>query len=221
MCRLMIDANAEPQKVWIYGGLRVATANHPLCQVTWGWHVAPTLLVNTPSGLQIQVIDPSLFPNPVPQATWAGVQGDPNAVLEPSSSAVFYKTRGNGYIEYDPGYSNTQGVLNTYRNKLKLLSASSDGPPPYFNCLPKPAGVQWFGTIAGNAAARWFTFGWPAAWHVVWTIMPLTHCPGGPQLTWTVQVERANPTQCTYWITVRNLTADPVKFEGRYDVLKK
>jgi hypothetical protein len=50
--------------------------------------------------------------------------------------------------------------------------------------------------------------------------MPITHCPGKPQLTWTVEVERANATQCTYWITVRNLTGDPVRFEGRYNVLK-
>jgi len=49
--------------------------------------------------------------------------------------------------------------------------------------------------------------------------MPLTPCPGGPQLTWDVSVERANSTQCTYWITVKNLTSDPVKFEGRYNIL--
>ena len=42
---------------------------------------------------------------------------------------------------------------------------------------------------------------------------------GRPQLTWTVEIERANATQCTYWITVSNLTADPVKFEGRYNIL--
>jgi len=51
------------------------------------------------------------------------------------------------------------------------------------------------------------------------SIMPLTPCPGGPQLTWDVSVERANATQCTYWITVKNLTSDSVKFEGRYNIL--
>jgi len=50
--------------------------------------------------------------------------------------------------------------------------------------------------------------------------MPSTVCPGAPQLTWAVEIERANATQCTYWITVsNNLTADPVKFEGRYNIL--
>ena len=38
-------------------------------------------------------------------------------------------------------------------------------------------------------------------------------------LDWEVAVERANNAQCTYWITVRNLTNAPVTFEGRYAVL--
>ena len=32
-------------------------------------------------------------------------------------------------------------------------------------------------------------------------------------------VERANATQCTYWITVKNLTSNTVTFEGRYAVM--
>ena len=79
--------------------------------------------------------------------------------------------------------------------------------------------MQWLGTIGPNATHRWFTFGWGAQWHVVWTVMPLTPCPGGAQLSWSVAVERASASQCTYWITVRNLTSSPVQFEGRYDVL--
>jgi hypothetical protein len=51
--------------------------------------------------------------------------------------------------------------------------------------------------------------------------MPITPCPGGPQLSWAVQVERANATQYTYLITVQNLTSGPVRFEGRYDILSR
>jgi hypothetical protein len=220
MCRLMLADGAEPEKVWIYGSLRVSSANKPNCLVTWGWHVAPTLQVSAAAGVQTWVVDPSLFPGPVPRPTWAGVQGDPNAVLEPSGAEVFYRSQGGGFTETDPTYAKTQAVLTTYRNNLKLRSATADGPPPYAACMTRPAGVQWFGAIGPGATRRWFTWGWPASRHVVWTIMPLTPCVGGPQLSWGVQVERANATQCTYWITVRNLTADPVKFEGRYDVLK-
>ena len=51
--------------------------------------------------------------------------------------------------------------------------------------------------------------------------MPTTPCPGAPQLNWSVQVERATATECTYWITVKNLTSKSVRFEGRYDVLSR
>jgi hypothetical protein len=158
MCRLMIAAGAQPEKVWVYGSLRVATHNNPSCQVLWGWHVAPTLLIGASTGPQVHVIDPSLFNGPVPQATWAGVQGDPHPTVEPSSASVFYRTRGRGVVQYDPTYSQTDNVLNTYRNQLKLRSASTAGPPPYIQCLTQP-GVQWFGTIGPSASARWFTWG--------------------------------------------------------------
>jgi hypothetical protein len=42
---------------------------------------------------------------------------------------------------------------------------------------------------------------------------------GAPQLDWDVAVERADGSQCTYWITVTNLTSAPVTFEGRFAVL--
>jgi hypothetical protein len=54
---------------------------------------------------------------------------------------------------------------------------------------------------------------------MVWYMMPTTPRSGAPQLNWTVEVERADATACTYWITVRNLTTVPVTFEGRYAAL--
>ena len=221
MCRLMIASGVIPEKVWIYGNLRVATQNNPLCEVRWGWHVAPILSVNSGSGSQIQVIDPSLFQSPVPQNTWVNIQGDPSPTVVHRTASVFHRSIGGSVIYDDASYTQTNIVLNTYRNNLKLRSVSSSGPPPYLNCITKPAGVQWLGTIGPGATSRWFTWGWPAAWHILWTIMPITPCPKGPQLSWVTQVERANATQCTYWITVKNLTSDPVRFEGRYDVLQR
>lgn len=223
MCRLMIADGAQPEKVWIKGSLRPSSQNHPGCGwpgwTGWGWHVAPTLQVNTSSGVQTWVIDPALFPGPTTQATWKSVQGDPSAVLQASSADIFFLKSFlyGGTDETDPTYSSTNGVLTTYRNALKLRSASSAGPPPYFACMTKPPLVQWFGSLGPNQSKTWFTWGWGAGRHVVWTIMPITLCPGAPQLRWKVRVERANATQCTYWITVANLTGDPVKFEGRYN----
>jgi len=67
---------------------------------------------------------------------------------------------------------------------------------------------------------RWFTFNWPATWHVLWTVMPTTFS-AAPQLTWSVQVERASAEFVTYWITVQNLTAVSVNFEGRFEILSR
>lgn len=221
MCRLILAQGVTPKKVWIYGSLNTPTINHPSCHVLWGWHVAPTLDVTIGGGTQVYVIDPSLFNEPVMQATWKKAQGDPNAVLKASAASIFYRNYSGTYTETDANYAKTQQVLNTYRNKLKLRATGSDGPPPYIACLVKPPGTQWIGTIGPNQTQHWFTYNWPPAWHVVWNIMPLTPCPGGPQLTFTVQVERASASACTHWITVKNLTPAAVRFEGRYDILKK
>lgn len=215
MCRLMIGAGVQPDKVWIYGSLHVVSFNKPGCNVYWGWHVAPTLTLTTG---ETYVVDPALFPNPVPRATWASVQGDPAASLVPTGADVFHRSSGGG-LTFDPAYSQTNSVLATYRTQLQLRAASASGPPPYFECLTLPPRTQWFGTIAGNSSRRWFTFGWPAGWHVLWTIMPTLICPGTPTLSWSVAVERAGATQATYWITVTNSSPHTVRFEGRYDVL--
>lgn len=220
MCRLMINAGAQPEKIWIYGALRVATGNHPACEVGWRWHVAPVLRVDDGAGPQVYVVDPALFPGPVSQATWTGVQGDPGAFTALSTADVFYRDA-SGVPTYDPTYADTNQTLVRYRGALQVRSASVDGPPPYPQCLTRPAGVQWFGTLEPGVSRRWFTFGWPAAWHVVWSVMPLTICAGAPQVSWTVGVERADADHVTYWITVRNLSPRTVRFEGRYDILSR
>jgi photosystem II stability/assembly factor-like uncharacterized protein len=82
-------------------------------------------------------------------------------------------------------------------------------------------GTQFNGTIAAGGTAQWFTFNWPATWHVLWTIMPTTPRPGGPELKWSTRVERANAEFVTYWIRVTNLTPVTVAFEGRFCILSK
>jgi len=185
--------------------------------VLWGWHVAPTLSV----GAETYVIDPSLFNGPVTQATWAGVQGDPSPTLIPSPASTFWRNQNPASAITDPNYAETNKVLTTYRNQLRLRATSASGPPPYANCIPGRPGLQFVGVIPGGATQRWYTFNWPAAWHVVWTIMPLTTCPGARQLTWKTQVERASAANATYWIVVTNLTSNAVRFEARYDILSR
>jgi hypothetical protein len=82
-------------------------------------------------------------------------------------------------------------------------------------------GMQWIGSLAANETRRWFTFNWPATWHVIWTVMPTTPRVGAPQVGWTVEVERGDSERTTYWITVRNLTPQSLRFEGRYAILSR
>lgn len=80
-------------------------------------------------------------------------------------------------------------------------------------------GVQATPSIGAGQSVRYFTWGWPAQSHVLWHLMPTTPAIGSPSLDWDVAVERANQAQCTYWITVKNLTSKTVTFEMRFAVL--
>lgn len=80
-------------------------------------------------------------------------------------------------------------------------------------------GVQFRGRVGARATVRWFTFRWPAHWHVLWTVVPTSPQPGAPQIRFRTQVERASDEYATYWISVVNLTDRPVDIEGRFAVL--
>lgn len=80
-------------------------------------------------------------------------------------------------------------------------------------------GTQFTGSLAPNQVKRWFTFNWPAHWHVYWTVVPTIARPGVRQLRWKVQVERATDATITYWIEVTNLTSQPISIEARFAVL--
>ena len=79
-------------------------------------------------------------------------------------------------------------------------------------------GAQFTGTVEANASKRWFTFNWPPDRHVLWTVVSTTPRSGTPQLEWDVAVERA-ASGITYWITIRNLTGQPIDIEARYAVM--
>jgi hypothetical protein len=79
-------------------------------------------------------------------------------------------------------------------------------------------GVQFTGSLAANQTARWFTFNWPQQWHVAWYVVPTSPKIGAAQIDWDVEVERATNDYITYWVTIRNLTSEPVNIEARYAV---
>ena len=137
MYRLMLAGGVTSRKVWISGSLHVNTKNNPKCEVSWGWHVAPTVCVKGSGWLgwlfrKEKVIDPSLFAGPVSEATWKNVQGDSNAQLVGTDGSVYYRSY-NGTMQTDPNYVNTNYYLSFYRLKLKNRSLQF-GPPPYANC---------------------------------------------------------------------------------------
>jgi hypothetical protein len=108
----------------------VNTRSNPQCYVEWYWHVAPTLCVRGPTFFRTRrmVLDPSLFTSPVPEATWKGLQGDPNATLTHTGADQFWHGGGT-----DPTYSASNAILAQYRLALQNRAVQI-GPPPYANC---------------------------------------------------------------------------------------
>lgn len=91
---------------------------------------------------------------------------------------------------------------------------------PVDGWLEQPVlGTQFSGTLGSQASGRWFSWGWPATWHVLWTVVPTSVAAGAPELSWTVEVERASTEYATYWLTITNKTPSPITFEGRWAIL--
>lgn len=80
-------------------------------------------------------------------------------------------------------------------------------------------GVQFRGRLEADQTQRWFTFNWPAHWHVEWSVVPTNPRGGGPTVEWTVRTERPSDYYVTYWIDIKNLRAEQTSFEVRYAVL--
>ncbi|MDJ0588494.1 MAG: S8 family peptidase [Pleurocapsa sp. MO_226.B13] len=119
--------------------------------------------------------------------------------------------RSTGSPQQDtPGRPRTQRIGNR-PNLRQLISAAL--------YTREWEGVQFYGTIPAGQTRRWFTYRWPAHWHVVWTVVPMTPNPGNPQIKWEVQVERASDEHITYWISITNVSTAEVNIEARYAVL--
>jgi len=119
--------------------------------------------------------------------------------------------RNSGSPQQDaPGRPRTQRIGN--RPNLRQLI-------PLARQTREWIGVQFTGLLPANSTRRWFTYNWPAHWHVLWTVVPTSPRPGQPQISWSVQVERATDRTITYWISITNHTPEEVNIEARYAVL--
>jgi hypothetical protein len=80
-------------------------------------------------------------------------------------------------------------------------------------------GVQIVSTLEPHQTGKYFTWGWPPSWDVIWMVVPTqVGAPGVEQISWSVSVERS-PDAITYYVTITNLTASRVSVEGRYVVV--
>jgi hypothetical protein len=129
--------------------------------------------------------------------------------LSPARARQLLRSSGSPQTDA-PGRPRTQRIGN--RPNLRQLI-------PMALRSDKWLGVQFTGLLGPNQTRRWFTFRWPAHWHVHWTVVPTSPKPGGPQISWDVQVERASDTHITYWISITNHTNEPVNIEARYAIL--
>jgi len=126
--------------------------------------------------------------------------------------AAFANSLPNGLAE-DLLYQPNSRVLRVALRNRGVWEIPVDG------WLTNPVcGVQWNGALAPNQTQTWFTFNWPATWHMLWTVMPISPAPGA-KITCKVSVQRASAEYVTYFITVTNLTNQTVNFEGRYEIL--
>ncbi len=152
--------------------------------------------------------------SPIVVGALAAVQGVLRAAGRPRLSparAIELLRRTGSPQQSAPGRPASQRIGNR-PNLRQLIPLALASRAPW-------VGVQFRGTLAPRQTLRYFTFNWPAHWHVLWTVMPTTVRSGAPQVRWRTQVERAQDGRATYWISVTNLTDQTVQFEGRYAVL--
>jgi hypothetical protein len=151
--------------------------------------------------------------SPIVVGALACVQGVLRARQRPLMSPTRARDllRSTGSLQTDaPGRPRTQRIGN--RPDLRQLVAAALQVREWL-------GVQFTGAIPANSTRRWFTHSWPEHWHVLWNVVPMSPKPGGPQIDFNVQVERASDRYVTYWINITNLSNTEAQIEARYAVL--
>lgn len=134
MRRILLDNGYDCQKIFLYGNL----AAKKDCCVTWGYHVAPLIYVNTSSGTVTKVLDPSLFDSPVSVDTW--VNGCLNSscwsIVQETSRKItdgkyIFCSEDGSVAMADDSYSITDCVCCT----LSGLSGCDDPCPDLSSCF--------------------------------------------------------------------------------------
>jgi Subtilase family len=217
---VVVGAGAPPSGNFGPDRSRLDFSNYGACVDAQGWgrEVVSTGYGNLQGGSNVDLWYTGTFSgtssaSPIVVGALASTQGALRASGRPPLSPARAREllRATGSPQQDaPGRPATQRIGN--RPNLQTLIPAALSTASW-------SGVQFRGQVASRATQQWFTFRWPAHWHVLWTVMPTSPQAGAPQIRFRTRVERATDYYATYWISVVNLTDRPVDIEGRFAVL--
>jgi hypothetical protein len=217
---VVVGAGAPPSGNFGPDRSRLDFSNYGACVDAQGWgrEVVSTGYGNLQGGSNVDLWYTGTFSgtssaSPIVVGALASTQGALRAAGRPPLSPARAREllRATGSPQQDaPGRPATQRIGN--RPNLQTLIPAALSTASW-------SGVQFRGQVASRATQQWFTFRWPAHWHVLWTVMPTSPQAGAPQIRFRTRVERATDYYATYWISVVNLTDRPVDIEGRFAVL--
>ena len=217
---VIVGAGAPPSGGFGPDRSRLDFSNFGACVDAQGWgrEVVSSGYGNLQGGSNVDLWYTDTFSgtssaSPIVVGALASTQGVLRANGRPPLSPARAREllRATGSPQQDaPGRPVTQRIGN--RPNLRALIPAALSTASW-------TGVQFRGRLAPRATQQWFTFGWPAHWHVLWTVMPTSPRAGAPQIRFRTRVERASDAHATYWISAVNLTDRPVDIEGRFAVL--
>ncbi len=103
------------------------------------------------------------------------------------------------------------GIINAWEafNHARITGTRLPSRRPF-------TGVQFRGSLRAGQTVCWFTFNWPAQWHVFWHAMSLTD---STKIKWNIRTERSDDSHVTYWVCITNVSDRTAQVEGRYAVL--
>ena len=217
---VVVGAGAPPSGNFGPDRSRLDFSNYGACVDAQGWgrEVVSTGYGNLQGGSNVDLWYTDTFSgtssaSPIVVGALASTQGALRASgrppLSPARARELLRATGSPQ-QNAPGRPATQRIGN--RPNLQALIPAALQNASW-------SGVQFRGQVAPRATQQWFTFRWPAHWHVLWTVMPTSPHAGAPQIRFRTRVERATDYYATYWISVVNLTDRPVDIEGRFAVL--
>lgn len=118
MRQIITSKGYECYKIFVYGDL---AATNGECCVGWSYHVAPILRHRSANGgIEIKVLDPSLFKKPVSKQEWLNACKNRSCYYRTSISSVkithgyVYVRSENGRVVTDDDYSKTECIISAY-----------------------------------------------------------------------------------------------------------